>query len=124
MLISVSDTGVGSPAGTADEIFNALFTTKPQGGGMDLAISKSIVESHGGRIWANGDGGRGATFHFTSPTGSRRNKPSRRYRVFQHSAERVRGPVGVILMHNRLTRRPRISAGMSASVHKSSPPAR
>ena len=67
MLISVSDTGVGLPAGRADEIFNAFFTTKPQGSGMGLAISKSIVESHGGWIWANGDGGRGATFHFTLP---------------------------------------------------------
>src|ERR1700723_2721683 len=67
VLISVSDTGVGLPAGTADEIFNAFFTTKPQGSGMGLAISKSIVESHGGQIWANGDGGRGATFHFTLP---------------------------------------------------------
>jgi signal transduction histidine kinase len=67
VLISVSDTGVGLPAGTADEIFNAFFTTKPQGSGMGLAISKSIVESHGGQIWANDDGGRGATFHFTLP---------------------------------------------------------
>jgi signal transduction histidine kinase len=57
VLISVSDTGVGSPAGTADEIFNALFTTKPQGGGMDLAISKSIVESHGGQIWPTATAG-------------------------------------------------------------------
>src|SRR6202020_407508 len=67
VLISVSDTGAGLPAGRADEIFNAFFTTKPQGSGMGLAISKSIVESHGGRIWANGEGGRGATFHFTLP---------------------------------------------------------
>jgi signal transduction histidine kinase len=65
---SVSDTGVGLPAGGADEIFNAFFTTKPQGSGMGLAISRSIVESHGGRLWANRDGGRGATFHFTLPT--------------------------------------------------------
>jgi PAS domain S-box-containing protein len=63
--ISVNDTGSGLPLGKADQIFDAFFTTKPQGSGMGLAISKSIVESHGGRIWANGDGGRGATFYFT-----------------------------------------------------------
>jgi PAS domain S-box-containing protein len=68
VLISVSDTGVGLPAGTADEIFNAFFTTKPQGSGMGLAISRSIVESHGGRLWATSHDGRGATFHFTLPT--------------------------------------------------------
>ena len=65
--ISVNDTGPGLPLDKADRIFDAFFTTKPQGSGMGLAISKSIVESHGGRIWANGDGGRGATFHFTLP---------------------------------------------------------
>jgi PAS domain S-box-containing protein len=65
--ISVNDTGAGLPMGNIDQIFDAFFTTKPQGSGMGLAISKSIVESHGGRIWANGDGGRGATFHFTLP---------------------------------------------------------
>jgi PAS domain S-box-containing protein len=68
VLISVSDTGVGLPAGRAEEIFNAFFTTKPQGSGMGLAISRSIVESHGGRLWATSHDGRGATFHFTLPT--------------------------------------------------------
>jgi PAS domain S-box-containing protein len=75
VLISVSDTGVGLAAGTADEIFNAFFTTKPQGSGMGLAISRSIVESHGGRIWANGDSGRGATFHFTLPAAPTETNP-------------------------------------------------
>ena len=65
--ISVSDTGVGLPPDKADEIFNAFFTTKPQGSGMGLAISRSIVESHGGRLWATANDGRGATFHFTLP---------------------------------------------------------
>ena len=65
--IAVKDTGPGLPVGKADQIFDAFFTTKPQGSGMGLAISKSIVESQGGRIWAKGDGGRGATFHFTLP---------------------------------------------------------
>ena len=67
LLFSVSDTGVGLPTDTGDQIFSAFFTTKTQGSGMGLAICRSIVESHGGRLWANGDGGRGATFHFTLP---------------------------------------------------------
>jgi len=66
-LLSVSDTGVGLPAEKADQIFNAFFTTKPQGSGMGLAISRSIMESHGGRLWATANPGRGATFHFTLP---------------------------------------------------------
>jgi PAS domain S-box-containing protein len=68
VLTSVSDTGVGLPAERADEIFDAFFTTKPQGSGMGLAISRSIVESHAGRLWATAHDGRGATFHFTLPT--------------------------------------------------------
>ncbi len=68
LIISLSDTGVGLPAEKADQIFNAFFTTKPQGSGMGLAISRSIVESHGGRLWATPNAGRGATFHFTLPT--------------------------------------------------------
>jgi signal transduction histidine kinase len=73
--ISVNDTGPGLPLGKADQIFDAFFTTKPQGSGMGLAISMSIVESHGGRIWANGDGGRGATFHFTLPAAPTETNP-------------------------------------------------
>ena len=65
--ISVSDTGVGLPADGADQIFNAFFTTKAQGSGMGLSISRSIVESHGGRIWATSNDGRGASFHFALP---------------------------------------------------------
>lgn len=67
LLISVSDTGVGLPD-HADQIFNAFFTTKPQGSGMGLAIGRSIVESHGGRLWATANSGPGATFHLTLPT--------------------------------------------------------
>ncbi len=66
--ISIHDTGPGLPLGKADQIFDAFFTTKPQGSGMGLSISKSIVEAHGGRIWATVNEGRGATFHFTLPT--------------------------------------------------------
>jgi PAS domain S-box-containing protein len=67
LLIAVSDTGVGLPD-KADQIFNAFFTTKPQGSGMGLAIGRSIVESHGGRLWATANSGPGATFHLTLPT--------------------------------------------------------
>jgi PAS domain S-box-containing protein len=73
--ISVNDTGPGLSLDKADEIFDAFFTTKPQGSGMGLAISKSIVESHGGRICANGDSGRGATFHFTLPAVAAETNP-------------------------------------------------
>jgi PAS domain S-box-containing protein len=66
LLISVSDTGSGLPQ-KPEEIFNAFFTTKPQGTGMGLPISRSIIESHGGRLWADSNSGRGASFHFTLP---------------------------------------------------------
>ena len=68
LLFSVCDTGPGLPIENVDQIFSAFFTTKPQGSGMGLAISRSIVESHGGRLWASANSGRGATFHFTLPT--------------------------------------------------------
>jgi PAS domain S-box-containing protein len=68
LLVSVSDTGVGLPSEKVDLIFNAFYTTKPQGTGMGLAISRSIIEAHGGRLWATANGQRGATFHFTLPT--------------------------------------------------------
>jgi signal transduction histidine kinase len=67
LQFSVSDTGVGLPTAGVDEMFSAFFTTKPQGSGMGLAISRSIVESHGGRLWATANE-RGATFHFTLPS--------------------------------------------------------
>jgi signal transduction histidine kinase len=67
LLISVSDNGVGLPPEQADQIFSAFFTTKDNGTGMGLPISRSIVESHGGRLWATGAPGSGATFHFTLP---------------------------------------------------------
>jgi PAS domain S-box-containing protein len=67
VMISVSDTGSGLPAQHA-QIFNAFFTTKPHGIGMGLSISRSIVESHGGRLWAANNSPRGASFHVTFPT--------------------------------------------------------
>lgn len=67
LQFSVSDTGVGLPMEKMDQIFSAFFTTKPQGSGMGLAISRSIVESHGGQLWASANSGGGATFQFTLP---------------------------------------------------------
>jgi PAS domain S-box-containing protein len=67
VLVSVSDTGVGLPPHQADQIFNAFFSTKPHGTGMGLSISRSIVESHGGRLWAAGNSPRGARFCLTLP---------------------------------------------------------
>jgi PAS domain S-box-containing protein len=67
LLFSISDTGVGLPPKAAEQIFEAFYTTKADGTGLGLPISRSIVESHGGRLWAAGNSGRGATFHFTLP---------------------------------------------------------
>jgi signal transduction histidine kinase len=68
LVISVSDAGVGLPGEKPDRIFEAFFTTKAQGTGMGLSISRTIVESHSGRLWASANTGRGATFHFSLPT--------------------------------------------------------
>ena len=67
LMISVSDTGVGLPPQQIDQIFDAFFTTKPHGIGMGLRISRSIVESHGGRLWAADNSPHGASFSFTLP---------------------------------------------------------
>jgi signal transduction histidine kinase len=64
---------VGLPAEGADRIFDAFYTTKPQGTGMGLAITRSIVESHGGRLWATPNRGRGATFNFALSTKAKAN---------------------------------------------------
>jgi PAS domain S-box-containing protein len=65
LVVSISDTGVGLPAENTERIFDAFHTTKPQGTGMGLAITRSIVEAHGGRVWASANQEAGATFHFT-----------------------------------------------------------
>ncbi len=67
LLISVSDTGVGLPPAQTEQIFRAFFTTKDNGTGMGLPISRSIIESHGGHLWVAGASGCGATFQFTLP---------------------------------------------------------
>ena len=63
-----ADSGAGLPTEKADEIFDAFFTTKPQGSGMGLTISRSIIQSHGGRLWAGTNARQGVTFYFTLPS--------------------------------------------------------
>jgi signal transduction histidine kinase/CheY-like chemotaxis protein len=67
LLVSVTDSGPGLPAGESERIFEAFFTTTPQGSGMGLSISRRIIEAHGGRLWASANAGRGATFQFSLP---------------------------------------------------------
>ena len=86
VMVSTSDTGVGLPAQQADQIFNAFFTTKPHGTGMGLRISRSIIESHGGRLWAADNSPHGASFCFTLPTKSEAEEDTRsRSRSVRHS---------------------------------------
>jgi PAS domain S-box-containing protein len=68
ILIAVSDSGCGLPDDGSERLFAAFFTTKPQGTGMGLSISRRIIELHGGRLWASANTARGATFQFTLPT--------------------------------------------------------
>jgi PAS domain S-box-containing protein len=65
VLVAVQDSGIGLKAESLDHLFEAFFTTKPKGMGMGLAISRSIIEAHGGRLWAVPNEGPGATFQFT-----------------------------------------------------------
>jgi PAS domain S-box-containing protein len=67
LFVSISDTGIGLPTASAEQIFEPFHTTKPQGTGMGLTITRSIVESYGGRVWATANQGMGATFHFILP---------------------------------------------------------
>jgi C4-dicarboxylate-specific signal transduction histidine kinase len=67
VLLTVSDTGAGFASKDTEDIFNAFYTTKPDGMGMGLTISRSIIEAHGGRLWASGNVPRGAKFQFTLP---------------------------------------------------------
>lgn len=67
VLVTVEDNGTGLDADSAERVFAAFYTTKPDGMGMGLAISRSIIEAHGGRLWPSAKSGRGATFQFTLP---------------------------------------------------------
>jgi signal transduction histidine kinase len=71
VMIAVQDTGVGIAANDLDHVFSAFFTTKPGGMGMGLSISRSIIESHGGRLWATPNPTHGPTFQFAVPVEGR-----------------------------------------------------
>ena len=79
ILASVSDTGVGLPIANADSIFDAFFTSTSQGAGLRLAITRSIVASHGGRIWASANSGAGERFILRCPLGTRLLHDPRRF---------------------------------------------
>lgn len=67
LAVSILDTGVGISPERIDQIFSAFVTSKPQGTGMGLSISRSIIQAHGGRLWATPNNGPGATFQFVLP---------------------------------------------------------
>ena len=73
IAVTVHDTGVGVDRDNVDRLFNAFFTTKPEGMGMGLSISRAIVEAHGGRLWATANSPHGAIFHFSLPVNIDRN---------------------------------------------------
>ncbi|MBV8330261.1 MAG: hypothetical protein JOZ61_07320, partial [Verrucomicrobia bacterium] len=70
VLVSVADSGPGLDLNNLDRLFEAFYTTKPQGLGMGLSISRSIIEAHGGRLWAKANVPKGALFQFTLPVAS------------------------------------------------------
>src|SRR5262249_23304808 len=67
LMVSVGDSGIGLPTEGAERMFEGFFTTKPDGTGIGLPLSRRIIESHGGRLWASANTPRGAVFHFTVP---------------------------------------------------------
>src|ERR1700731_4136899 len=71
VLVSVKDTGIGFDPQTVDRLFETFYTTKSDGMGVGLCVSRSIIESHQGRLWATLNDGPGATFSFSLPLGPR-----------------------------------------------------
>jgi len=71
VTMSVADRGIGLQPEETHRMFNAFYTTKPHGMGLGLAISRSIIEAHGGRLWAESNGGDGAVFSFQLPAATR-----------------------------------------------------
>ncbi len=72
ILVAVRDAGVGIAPDSLDRLFDAFYTTKTHGLGMGLSISRSIVQGHGGRLWATANPGPGATLQFSIPAGNKR----------------------------------------------------
>jgi signal transduction histidine kinase len=72
VLVSVQDSGPGLDPKSLEQLFDAFYTTKPEGLGMGLAISRSLIEAHGGRLWATANAPHGAVFQFTLPIGGER----------------------------------------------------
>jgi signal transduction histidine kinase len=68
VLVAVHDTGIGLDPQNMERVFEAFYTTKPEGLGMGLAICRSIIEAHGGQLWASANEPRGAVFQFTLPS--------------------------------------------------------
>jgi PAS domain S-box-containing protein len=77
LMVSVSDSGIGLPVEGVERIFEAFFTTKADGSGIGLSLSRRIVEAHGGRLWANANTPRGAVFHFTMPASGETSTPAK-----------------------------------------------
>jgi signal transduction histidine kinase len=67
LIVAVRDSGAGLDAANLERVFDAFFTTKADGMGMGLAISRTIIESHGGRLWATSNSPQGSVFQFTLP---------------------------------------------------------